>query len=71
MTHNDLTPLILNLIPMVIFVTIFVFWGLMARDLFENPTIPRDQRMLWILGFLFFSFPTAVFYYFIHYRARH
>lgn len=60
-----------DFIPLLIFVVGFVFWGFMVRDMFENPAIRPDQRLLWILGFLLFNFPTAVFYYFGWYRPHH
>jgi cytochrome c oxidase assembly factor CtaG len=70
MFDSSSAPTVVNLIPMFIFVTLFVFWGFMVRDMFENPDIPQDQRLIWILCFLFFSFPTAIFYYFTRYKSR-
>jgi cytochrome c oxidase assembly factor CtaG len=71
MFGNGFALTLADLIPMLIFVVLFVFWGFMVRDMFENPEIPQDQRLIWILCFLFFSFPTAIFYYFTRYNSRH
>ena len=56
--------------PLIIIIPLFVFWGFMLRDMAENDDIPSEQRFMWIMGFLFLSFPTAIYYYFTRYRNR-
>jgi len=55
-------------IPVLISLMIIVVDLWMFFDMIYNPRIVRDQKWLWSLGFLILSLPTAVYYYFTHYR---
>jgi hypothetical protein len=55
------------LIPLIISIPFIAFWIWMFWDFTQNPYIPSNARVYWLIGFVFPNILTAGYYYFNQY----
>lgn len=61
----------MGLIASALSLVLAVFWFFMMLDMVVNKRIKREDKVLWLIGFIFLSILTACYYYFTKYdRSR-
>jgi hypothetical protein len=58
-------------VPFIVPIALSAFWIWMFADFVLKPErIPANQRILWLIGFIFFNVLTAGYYFFTVYRSK-
>jgi hypothetical protein len=60
----------MDVIPAIITIALTVFWLFMLADFVKNERIHGNDRIFWLIGFIFLSLLTAGYYYFTQYDKR-
>ncbi|MBW4061278.1 hypothetical protein HJC99_01760 [Candidatus Saccharibacteria bacterium] len=60
----------LEILPVAVALIGLMFWAWMLWEFAHSEAVPPSQRFIWIVGFILFSVPVALYYYLTIYREQ-